>query len=460
MKVLLISHPRKNFQKPDFPPIGIAYLGAVSRRAGHETRLIDGGLKRIPDIIKEAKSFSPDLIGLTCWTLERETIWALCRSLKEELPGAFLVVGGPHATFYPGHIFKLTHASAVVIGEGEETFRELLAALSKGEDPLKVKGMFIRSPGGGAVFSGPREPVENLDLIEKPFYPGFKSFSFKNYCGFPSLPRPTAPIISSRGCVFDCTYCGSVKFWGNRWRYRSADNIIDEMGWLIGKMGAKSVFFFDDNFLVNKDRVIDLCEKIIKKEWKIKWSCCSHVKMINDDVLKMMKKSGCVSIDFGVESGSDMILKNINKKQTRLDIEKAFALVHKNGIKPRAYLMVGNKGENEATIDETIDMIGNIRPWSSIGGSLVFLLPGTAIYNEAVLNGFIKDDYWIESDKIPYNLQERSYQELVALRQRLMLGMLKKKRNFAAVVNYYLKLVYYKYSWLEFLRPLIPDMFR
>ncbi|NCB40736.1 MAG: B12-binding domain-containing radical SAM protein, partial [Erysipelotrichia bacterium] len=405
MKVALISHPNKIYQKPDFPPIGIAYLGAVARDMGFETLLIDAGQTTILHIQDEIKAFAPDFIGTTCWTINRETVWELCAKLKLVAPNAFLALGGSHSSLFPVHVFAKTHASAVVTGEGEATFRELLLTLAKKGDLHTVNGLALRNPDGTAYLTEKRERITDLDSIALPYYQGFKNFSFDNYLGFPGLPRPTAPIISSRGCVFDCSYCSSVSFWGNTWRGRSADNILTEIEWLLNEMGARSIYFFDDNFTVKKDRVFELCDGIKSRNLNFSWACCSHVKLVNPELLKRMHECGCVGIDFGVESGSNKILRQINKKQTREDIEKAFSAAHSAGINPRAYLMVGNIGETTDTIDETVDLIGKINPKSSIGAQILLLLPGTPEYRNAVKNNFLQDDYWLHTDGVPYNLQ-------------------------------------------------------
>jgi len=460
LRIALVSNPTSRHQKPDFPPPGIAYLGAVAHQAGHEVLLIDGGLRTISQITQDVREASPGLIGVTCWTIDRNMIWKLCAALKQAAPKAFLVLGGPHATMYPEHIFKKTHASAVVVGEGEETFAEFLEALSEGKDLKDVAGMVLRNETGSVFYTTPRRPIQNINSIPRPYYAGFQYFSFSHYGGFPPLPPPTAAVISSRGCVFDCNYCASVRFWGRRWRFRSPENVLEEIGWLVEEHGVQSLYFFDDNFPVNKERSIAICEGIINNGWDLKWACCSHVKMMNRELLEAMKASGCVTIDFGVESGSDMILKNINKRQTREDIEKAFDLVHKVGILPRAYLMVGCPGEDESTIDETIELIGRIKPRSSIGASILWLLPGTAVYKNAVKNGYISENYWLESNEVPYNLQEHSLGELEALRRRLMLGIARKKGGLMPLLKYYLKRVYYKYPFLSVFRSFVPKQFR
>jgi radical SAM superfamily enzyme YgiQ (UPF0313 family) len=225
-------------------------------------------------------------------------------------------------------------------------------------------------------------------------------------------------------------------------------------------MGARSVYIFDDNFPVNKKRAMEICQGMINQKLNIRWACCSHVKMMNEELLGVMRESGCVSIDFGVESGSDLILRNINKNQSSEDIERAFALVHKAGIKPRAFFMVGNKGETKDTIDATIELVGRIKPYSSVGASLVWLLPGTQIYREAQDNGFIDDNYWLSSNDTPYNLQEYEYSELFRLRQRLMHGIAKKKGGIVVMINYYLKYLFYRFPSLSFSRAFIPDWLR
>ncbi|MBU4446390.1 cobalamin-dependent protein, partial [bacterium] len=177
MKIVLISNPTSRRQKPDFPPPGIAYLGAVAHQAGHEVLLIDGGLRTISQITRDVSEASPDLVGVTCWTIDRYLVWKLCAALKQAVPKAFMVIGGPHATMYPEHIFKKTHASAVVVGEGEETFAEFLEALAEGKRLKDVAGMVLRNEDGGVFYTAPRPPIQNINSIPRPHYAGFRHFS-------------------------------------------------------------------------------------------------------------------------------------------------------------------------------------------------------------------------------------------------------------------------------------------
>ena len=460
MKVLLISQPDRYRKLPDFPPIGIGYLGAVAHKAGHKVLLVDGGLHSIAQIVAEAEKFGPDIIGITCWTIDRGTIWKLCDSLKKVLPATFLVIGGPHASIYPEHIFKKTHASAVVLGEGEKTFVELVDALSGSMDLKNVPGMALRNKDNSALLTPQRPLLEDISLIPFPYYDGFKDFDFFSYGGFPALPRPTASIISSRGCIFNCSYCASVCYWGRKWRFRSAENVLAEIKWLIEKYAINSLFFYDDNFVVDKKRTKAICQGIIDSKWDLDWACCAHVKMINSELLSVMKESGCVTIDFGVESGSDKILANINKKQTKEDIVGAFSLVHEAGISPQAYLIVGCPGEDESTVDETIELMDTIKPRSSIGATILWLLPGTEVYKEAVEKGIINDSYWLDSDDVPYNTMEHPIKKLKKLRRRLLTGMARKRGGIKARITYYLKEIYYEYPFLSIFRSFFRRRFR
>jgi radical SAM superfamily enzyme YgiQ (UPF0313 family) len=439
----------------------VAYLGAVAKQAGHTVKIIDGGLNSVREIVPKALSFAPDFVGITCWTITRGTVWDLCDQIRRVLPRALLVLGGSHPTYCPKDALQRSGATALVIGEGEKTFEELLKAIESGSDLQTVAGLALPEPKGSVMLTARRDGLKNLDEYPLPDYELIEDFDLSKYAGLPNIIGPTSVIISSRGCVYDCTFCGSVEFWGRKWVYRSAQNVLDEIERHITKLGAKSIFFYDDNLPVRKERMREICRGIIQKGWGIQWACCSHVNMVDFELLKLMRESGCVRIDFGVESGSDKILANVKKKQKRADIIQTFNDAHRAGILPRAFLMVGNQGENEGTIDETISLIKEIQPHASIGSTIVWLLPGTQDYNHAIATGHLSANYWeLNRDAIPYNLQEHSLEKLQQLRDRLMWGIARSKGGVIPIASYLMRRVWYRNQWLARFRHLIPARLR
>ena len=165
-----------------------------------------------------------------------------------------------------------------------------------------------------------------------------------------------------------------------------------------------------------------------------------------------MKKSGCYRIDYGVESGSPKILRNIRKAQTVERIEEAFRLTHETNIKPRAYLMVGNPGEDEITIDETVELMRKIKPYDAPSGQILWVLPDTEIYELAKSKGLISDEYWLNHNSMVYYTGEHDIEKLKMFRNQLMKGMAKNKRNLKSYAEYMIRKAYYKYPFLQKLR--------
>jgi radical SAM superfamily enzyme YgiQ (UPF0313 family) len=353
MDLLLINPPREIPQRADFPPIGLAYIASYLRQNGFDARVLDASSFSWRKLREVLKKRTARIVGVPCWTVERGQSFKTAGLVKEVLPQSRIIMGGHHATAFPEHMFKLAGADAVVIGEGEITTLELTRVLLDGGDLGGVKG--IAYERNGEVFlTEPRDLIKDLDSLPTPSH---EEFNLDDYLGLPEIKGRAAAIITSRGCPHRCIFCSGSKFWRRQWRARSAGSVLDEIEWLHKDFGVSYLLFFDDNFTVNKERAIEICKGIIERNLPIKWVAESHVSHVNKELLIWMKKSGCYRIDFGVESGSPRILRNIKKGQNVERIEEAFRLVHEAGIKPRAYLMVGNPGEDETTIRETAELM-------------------------------------------------------------------------------------------------------
>jgi len=351
LEVLLITPPREVPQKVDFPPIGLAYIAAVLKKEKIAVRVVDASAYSWGRLARVLCEISPLIVGIPCWTLERSQVFRTTKLVREMLPKTRIILGGHHATAFPDHMFVQANVDAVVIGEGEETTLELVRALLDGRSLCNIRGIAY-SENARVLLTESRELIKNLDSVP---YPSYTDFNLDNYIGLPEVNGRAASVMTSRGCPYRCIFCSSSRFWKGRWRSRSAENVLGEIEWLYHDYKVRNFIFFDDNFTVQKDRAIEICRGLLDKRLNINFVASSHVTHMNPELLYWMKKSGCYRIDFGVESGSPEILRNIKKGQSVEDIEKGFRLVHDAGIKPRAFLIVGSPGENEKTIDETAD---------------------------------------------------------------------------------------------------------
>ncbi|MDY6954945.1 MAG: radical SAM protein, partial [Thermodesulfobacteriota bacterium] len=331
---------------------------------------------RIVDTLVEKK---PDIIGFSVLNANRWGAIEIAQIAKELNPKVKIVFGGVAATFLWKHF--LTHfpqVDFVVIGEGEYAFLRLAKAVGKGHHKrLKdIAGIAFRR-GSQVVKTKAAKPVGNLDALPIPA----RYFRYEH-------------VVSSRGCPGKCTFCGSPKLWGNRTRLRSAEHFVTELE-LLYRQGVRFFYFSDDTFTINQKRVIDICKMIIKKGLKIVWVAISRADLVNATILYWMRKAGCAQISYGVESGSEKIRGLLNKRLKREDIIKAFSLTYRFGILARAYFIYGSPEETWETIEETIALIKEIRPFVCVF-YILEIYPGTMLYSDLQKGRHVTDDVWLE----------------------------------------------------------------
>lgn len=445
---MLISPPREVPQPADFPPMGLSYIASTLKQNEIETSVLDAASLSWRRLRKSIVEKNPDIVGITCWTLERRQAFKTAKIVKETLPQAKILMGGHHATAFPEYMFKLAYADVVVVREGEITTLEVIKALCNNQSLSEVKGI-VYQRDGELITTEPRGFIEDLDAIPLPSY---DDFDLDEYLGLPETKGRAAAIITSRGCPYGCIYCSASKFWKRRWRGRSAENVLSEIEWLYRNYHVKAFMFFDDNFTIKKERAIEICQGILQKGLKINWVACSHVNQVDKELLVWMRKAGCYRIDYGVESGSSKILKNIKKGQTVQKIEEAFSLTHEAGIEPRSYLMVGNPGEDEDTIKETVELIKKIKPFVRPSGQILWILPDTEVYELAKSQGIISDDFWLKDDSMVYYTVEHNVEELRHLRNLLIKGITENEGGAKSWMEYIVKNAYYRYPILQKLR--------
>jgi len=362
-------------------PIGLYYIGAVLKENQYDVEILNWhDIHKTPDKIEDTfREKKPNMIGFSIVHANRWGGIDIARTAKKILPEVKIVFGGIGTTFLWEHLLRhFKEIDFAVLGEGEYSFLNLVRCIEKGdyEGIKEIKGIAFRDETR-IVKNEKTEVIQNLDELPMPS----KYFDFQH-------------LSSSRGCPSNCTFCGSPQFWGHKVRFHSPEYFVEQLDQLY----QKDITFFyisDDTFTMRKDRVIEICKKIIEKDLKITWFAISRVNFVDEEMLYWMRKAGCIQISYGVESGSEEIRKVLNKNIKTDDIKMAFALTTKYGILSRAYFIYGSPGESHETIQETIDLIHEIKPLSTIF-YILDIFPGTALYEDFKRRTMLNDDIWLK----------------------------------------------------------------
>lgn len=338
------------------PHIGLAYLAAYLREKDIEVELIDSPIEGITfkDLRKKIRNSKPDVIGITANTMqifEANKTAKIIKNIDKDLP---VIIGGYHATAIPiKTLEEFTYFNYLVYGEGEITTYELIKKLENGKDISKIKGITYRN-NDKIKITAPQKQISNLDDLP---FPAFDLFPLKKYKPFYSFEKNTIelPIITGRGCPYNCTFCARPM--GNRVRYRSIGNILKEIKRDIDEFGVNQIHFMDETFTLDRKRTLRLCREIIKEKInrKLKWICETRVDKVDKETLRLMSKSGCRNILYGIESGNDKILNIIKKNITTKQSKNAVKLAKEAGINVIANFIIGLPYETKETIMDTIN---------------------------------------------------------------------------------------------------------
>jgi radical SAM superfamily enzyme YgiQ (UPF0313 family) len=418
MKIALIN-PRVESYSSTLPPLGLLYIAAVLEKEGFEVMVFDPH----PDNDSELDhiiNYQPDIIGLSILTTYVQRAKNIISILKERLKNSILIVGGVHPTVLPEKSLSLFGADVVVVGEGEITMRELVLSLNKDRHISNIKGIVYKN-NQDIIKNPPRELIEDLDSIP---FPARDLVDFEKYLFPPGIIRGywserSTSLITSRGCPFHCIFCGSQAIFGRRVRRRSVENVINELKVLINNYGIDSVWFIDDTFTINKRWVNDFCNAVIHNDLKIKWGCQARVNTVHEETLSLMKSAGLVQLDFGVESGSDKVLKALKKDSNEVTIRNAFRITKKVGVRTLATFIFNNPSEEKEDIVKTFMLAKEINP-DFVSSFFLTPFPGTELMDMANANNWITDKNYIEGGlkKKPIMRINFSEEELYEIRRR------------------------------------------
>lgn len=422
---LLLIYPPVTFSQESMKqchlPLGLAYLSAVAKEVcevkvldcaveGYyrEERVSDRFLRyglSFEDIKKEIEKFKPDMVGVSClFSSQFQNVKEVCKRTKEIDRDILTVIGGTHPSFLYNECLEEPAIDFVIRGEGEFSLKDLIECFEKKKDPIEVAGLAFRVDDT-LKETAHRKPHQNLDEIPFPareLFPLEKYFKIGLPMGILYKKRPFMNMITSRGCPYRCTFCSSTNFWGNKYRTRSPENVLDEMEDLVNRFGIKEIKFFDDNLTADKERAKRIFKGMIERGIKLSWNTPNGIHIVNldDEMLALMKESGCYELTLAIESGDQYVLKNIIHKPIELnDIERAVSKIKRAGLGCYGFFIIGFPGETKEQIQRTLDFSRKL-DLDRISVFIANPLPGTALFELCKEMGYLKDDF--KFDELDY----------------------------------------------------------
>ena len=408
------------------PPMAYLSIAAYMRKFGIKIGILDAEIENFDDektleIIKESDA---KIIGLTAMSSYYKDALRLAKKIKEKFPNKKIVIGGVHISSLPKDVIKEDCFDFGIIGEGEVPFYKLADALLKKGDYKNIKGL---------MFKDKEKIIDNgygdciMDLDEIPRY-AYDLIPVERYKATPavSIENKSITMYTRRGCPFQCIFCASDVI-SKKTRAFSAKRVFEDILWTKEKYGIKEIIFWDDSFTIDRQRIIDLCNLIIENKLDIIWTVETRADLCDEELLRLMKKAGCWCIFFGVESGSDRVLKIIKKGETKEQIRKAFKMCYKLGIATRASFILGLPGDTKESMQESINFAKELNS-EVTQFQITVPFPGSELFREYEKYGTIPD---MDFSKWDYYSEDAYF-----IPNGLDIGILKEYRKKAYIALY------------------------
>ncbi len=375
-------------------PVGLGILNAVLNEAGFPSQV--GNLSRYSDdrVVKMLERERPDVLGLSVFTFNRHPSHELARLAKRVLPDLTIVAGGPHVTHLDrAWLEAYSEFDAIIRGEGEDTLLEVVQRKAAGESLDGIAGTTTR-----ATRAPDRPTITDLDRLPQNADHLARSLGV-------DVPDQLRYFISSRGCPGACTFCNTPDFWGRRVRFRSVDDVLRELRTMRGRHGMVHFSFRDDTFTAHRPRTLELCRRLVEEGPTFLWDCQSRVNLVDEERLRWMKRAGCHHVQYGIESGSERILKLLQKDITREQIRTAVAMTRAAGLVVSIYLISGVPEETEDDLQATVDLIREILPHDGMVAPLA-IYPGTRLYEDSKRFLGVGDEIWVQDPRAAIYVRE------------------------------------------------------
>lgn len=377
-----------------YPPIDLAYIAtSLKKDCRIQVEIYDGAVSGIYfDVLNRVTEYSPDVVIMNCTTPTLKDDIALAEDIKAIKPDTVIAIFGSHASVRPKDIFmnkgQRSYVDYILQNEFEITAYEMCKALLEKAKMDEVEGITY-CDYNGLIHKSLRKETTNLDVLGLPA----RELLDNNFYKLQYNNETYTIIQTSRGCSNSCIYCTATLLPNKMLAYRSTDSIIEEIKVVINEYGIENVMFSSDTFTASRQWVIELCQKIIDSDIKIKWMANSRVDKLDLEMAQLMKKAGCWIVSLGIESANDSILKNAKKNITVEQVEQALWVLRKAQIKTIGYFMFGLPGENITTINKTIRFASQ----SSVDYSFFYIatpFPDTELYKLSIANHWLKSKDW------------------------------------------------------------------
>ena len=438
MKLMLINPPIREWSKPNILPLGLAYIAAVSKNAGHQVEVMDINAYRfnprqVEDKIKDADC---DIFGIGAIVTVYGYVKWLTDIIRRYHPGSKIIIGGSVGTSVPDIILERTKADIACIGEGERTIVELLEALEQEKDISAIAGICFKNKYNKIIHNNSRAPLRDLDSVPLPAWDLFPmDIYLKNPVGAVNRNKwvdgssdnstRSMNMVATRGCPYECIYCYH-DFMGQGYRHRSAQGLVNEIKILHEKYGVEYIHFMDDEFCLKKNFVYDFCKEMKSVfNRSITWGCSGRVNLMTEDLIATMAEAGCILIGYGLESGSQRMLDVMKKRVTVDQAREAVRLTQRYLGWADCSFVIGTPGETKQTIRETVDFCKGL----NLTPEVIFFMtpyPGTELYEMALKQGKIPDEeeYLLnlgeQGEEVRVNFTDMSDEELYKIQGEMI----------------------------------------